>query len=144
MCVFVLNLTRPVVAGKAVIKQPCASEMEDLKSDIVDSEATNLSAETFSKSIDVSSWSDVSEVPKKTMVSTGCGTSSVRTQLVGSEKEAIHNDKQKADNVYQNEDVKEKKLVSTSTGTSPPPQSISTQVSFQLRMNLSKIKINRI
>lgn len=134
MCAFVLNLTLPVVAGKAVVEQASASEMEDMKSDIVDSEATNLSAETFSKSVDVSSWSDVSEVPKKVLVSTGCGTSlvstdcgtsSAQTHVVESGRENSGNENQKSGSIQSTE----KKLVSTSTGTSPPPQSISTQVS---------------
>lgn len=106
-----LTLTRPVVAGKTVMEQqarPSASEMDDIKSDNVDSGDANLSVE--SKSVDVSTWSDVSEVPKKTMVSAGCGTSFLQEDF------------------NQKTDDNEKKVVSTSTGTSPPPQSISTQV----------------
>lgn len=105
-----------------------ASEMEDIHSDIFDSEATNLSMDTFSQSVDVSS--DVSEVPKnKMMVSTGCGTSSsVQTT---SQPLEIDNYTRNNGSVKQTENnVKEKKVVSTSTGTSPPPQSISTQVSY--------------
>lgn len=134
MCVFVLTLTLPVFVGKAIADQASASEMEDMKSDNVDSEATN-----FSKSVDVSSWSDVSEVtPKKTRVSTGCGTSSNQTSTMTTSKEGKSECvNQKVEGAQKVEN--EKKLVSTSTGTSPPPQNISTQVS-SLQKDLYKSK----
>lgn len=131
MCAFVLYPNIPVVAGKAVVDQASASEMEDMKSDLVDSEATNLSVDTLSKSADVSSWSDLSEVPKKVLVSTGCGTSTTSNQTTTHDvvNENVNSDSTKRESEGV-EMIKETKLVSTSTGTSPPPQSISTQVSI--------------
>lgn len=120
MCVFVQNLTcRPVVAGNAALEQPSASEMEteNITSDIIVPKAT--------KSAEVSSWSDVSEVPKKKMVSTGCGTSS---QTVESGVAQVDSVQQKSVTIPQSDNSTRKIMVSSSTGTSPPPQSISTQV----------------
>lgn len=141
MCVFVLNLTIHVVVGKAIVEQASEGGMEDIKSDNVESEAKNLLMKTFSESVDVSPWSDVSEVPKKAMVSTGCGTSLAQTKI-GSEK-VKNNEVESAQQLE-----KKKKLISTSTGTSPPPQSISTQVSifkiFIINISISMQLINYV
>lgn len=126
----------PVFTGKEdSLPHPLESETEDRQYDIVESESTNLPLETLSKSVVVLTSGSVSGVQQKGKVSSGCGPSPPRE--IKSEKisESVVHELSGIGNNLENgvsRDYSERKMVTTSTGTSPPPQSISTQVSGTL------------
>lgn len=124
----------PVVTGKEdSLPRHLESETEDRQNDNIESESTNLPLENVSESVLVLISDGVSEVQTKGKVSSGCGPSPSREINSEEIREAVFHESSETDKNSENlvgRDCLERKMVTASTGTSPPPQSISTQVRF--------------
>ncbi|XP_018564657.1 uncharacterized protein LOC108906015 isoform X2 [Anoplophora glabripennis] len=103
------------------------SETEDRQNDIVESESTNLSLENVLESAVVSTGGGASEVRQNVKVSSGCGPSPPREMKSEEISESVVHEYGEFGKNGDGKHSSDKRMVTTSTGTSPPPQSISTQ-----------------